>query len=247
MSATGKTTNYDFPIYNPNDTLSFLGSYNQTMQDIDTTCKSISIAAEEAKTIATGSHDQIDALQQSVVNLNNSITSINQSLINVNNQFTFNSYNNNISVSTVGGNTLLMMVVSNNISIASVSVVFNITSTPPKLYVDVDGSASNLCLIGQINSNVFALNAGGIITKDSNNLPNNVTNAGLVNLAIGQGIGTDNAQQVTHYSTCTIQANYDGTTTWIYLSSPIIRSTGYASKEYVASRTYLKTGKIINI
>lgn len=49
MPASGKTSNYQIPIYNPGDTANYLTSYNQGMTIIDTQMKANATAAEQAQ------------------------------------------------------------------------------------------------------------------------------------------------------------------------------------------------------
>lgn len=49
MPASGKTTNYQIPIYNPGDTANYLTSYNQGMTLIDAQMKANATAAEQAQ------------------------------------------------------------------------------------------------------------------------------------------------------------------------------------------------------
>lgn len=53
MAATSKTTNYDLPIYKPEDITSWTTDFNEAMTKIDTQMKSNADVAETAQSTAT--------------------------------------------------------------------------------------------------------------------------------------------------------------------------------------------------
>lgn len=79
MAATGRTTIYNFPIYQENDVCSYLITWNQAMQDVETVCNQISTAG-------TSNQEQINELRESLETVNSSITGLNQVAANLQTQ-----------------------------------------------------------------------------------------------------------------------------------------------------------------
>lgn len=76
MSATGKTENFNLPLYNADDATSWLVDFNGAMTDIDSHLKTLT------DNVATDGED-LDNLENSVANLNKSVTQLTDSVIKV--------------------------------------------------------------------------------------------------------------------------------------------------------------------
>ena len=84
MSATGKTTNYNLPIYQPNDVTSYLVDFNGAMSEIDS-------AIYTAKSGADSANTKFDNLSTNVENINETIVNIQSEIITVRNNGTDNT------------------------------------------------------------------------------------------------------------------------------------------------------------
>lgn len=76
MSATGKTENFNLPLYNADDATSWLVDFNGAMSDIDTHLKTLT------DNVSTDGED-LDNLENSVNNINRTLTQLTDSVIKV--------------------------------------------------------------------------------------------------------------------------------------------------------------------
>lgn len=74
MSATNKTTNYELPQFIASDVPSWLNDINGAMSKIDTTIKSVSAEAEQAKITADASSSASNANTTATQTLSNKVT-----------------------------------------------------------------------------------------------------------------------------------------------------------------------------
>lgn len=82
MPASGKTTNYELPIYKPLDTVSELVTFNGAMTTIDTQMKTNETAAGANKALIEGMQSDFNSLQSDVNVISQNLSSTSLSLWN---------------------------------------------------------------------------------------------------------------------------------------------------------------------
>lgn len=257
MAASGKTVNYDFGIYNPNDTCSYLQTFNQNMTDIDRVCKETETVANEAKTVAGGDHEAIDALQQSVISLQNTLTNVNNTLTNVQKLFKFTHYQNMIGSAVVGGTQVNLLLTTNGKNMMSTTIIVEAIGAGSTFNINVkkNGSSSNIFVVGQLAANVYNLanQSDAILERDVNSRPTNINSAsyGFFTIMLSESFGELPKTSNHSFNVLAVKffAIWDGTYTWILMDSIIAgdTTTGYTKKVFWGSRTSLSTGNIISM
>lgn len=76
MSASLKTPNFNIPKYAPNDVTSYLTTYNDTMDLLDTTMYDIKSVADEAKATGDTNLNNISALATNLTQTNNNVSQL---------------------------------------------------------------------------------------------------------------------------------------------------------------------------
>lgn len=88
-----RTSNFGLPLYTANDITSWLVDFNGAMNEIDTAMQGVKTIADQAGTDATGAAGSVAEINQTLVNIQNSLAGINNRLNSswVTNAFTYNS------------------------------------------------------------------------------------------------------------------------------------------------------------
>lgn len=76
MSATNQTTNFNLPLYQENDTTSWLVDFNGAMRTIDENMANISIRANNASEKSEENKTEIEHMKENVENVNNEVSSL---------------------------------------------------------------------------------------------------------------------------------------------------------------------------
>lgn len=143
MSATNKTPNFDLPLFIGSDVPSWLGDWNGAMSDIDTDLATIKAAADGAVSTSENVEKQLAPINQSILNIQNSVTNLGQTTTLLSKQFRYSSLiptsvlipNTNFTMPKDG---LLRLVIS-GLGHATVNVsgvnVFTVTSAASQTYI----------------------------------------------------------------------------------------------------------------
>ena len=147
MSATGKTTNYNLPIYQPNDTTSYLVDFNGAMTEIDSAIYSAQSDADSANT-------KFDNLTVSVENINDTLVNVQSEVITVRNNGTANTQAINLLQTHTNEQDVL---IEKNAS--DISELKNITSETKHIY-DVEVLAKSYFNTGSFTPNTISTSSG---------------------------------------------------------------------------------------
>lgn len=207
MSATNKTTYYELPIFIGTDTPSWLGDWNNAMNDIDTAINGVKTAAQSAANTANTANGKSDANTKSISAIQTEIETIKTAVQNYDSILDFNTVTlvpspNNLDL-TAGG-VAYFMVQNTNKTIGKLYFVLvtkqSITSPTSYNYTGEDGRPGTWYDLLTVEDNCFKLNQGSLPTAD------NCITIGIANKYNSTYTSTDLAY---------IRAWYDGATTHI--------------------------------
>lgn len=86
MAATGKTVNFELPLYNAGDAVSDLASFNSAMNQIDSQMEKNAVAAAGANTAVTALQTQVTKVQGDITALQTSVEQANGNAVGALNQ-----------------------------------------------------------------------------------------------------------------------------------------------------------------
>lgn len=165
MAAQGTTGNYGFPLYEPDNTTSYLVSWNQAMSKIDETCKTIADAGGDTGQALSTLQATVEQVSGQVEDLQTAVGNVNTTLSRT---ISFSSKPIvRTGLSTSGGGSV-KIIVNENGRIGSIMQTTIAGSTP---FVCTLTGIGNSYVLFKTQGNVFGVTPCIVTTRDSNNIP----------------------------------------------------------------------------
>lgn len=234
MSATNRTTYYNLPIFIGTDTPSWLGDWNNTMNDIDSAINGVHTEAQSAANTANSASSKSDANTESIGAIQTEIQTIKTAVQNYDSILDFDQIDTVFSPNNVTDNdsSAKLIVQNTNKTINKMMFYFNLsklTNPTTYTYTGTSRNGSFLDLI-TIEDNAFKMNQGSLPSATI-----------CLTLGIIEIVSSNGENRAPVY----LRAWFDGVTTHIGI---VIygAATTYADYTVMFNGTLLVSGSVYN-